>query len=105
MGLTDQIQQIIKSNPVVVFSKSYCPYCRSTKELFKKLNVETKVIELDEEDEGPEMQDELYNLTKQKTVPNIFIGQNHVGGNSDLQAKYKDGQVKTLLAQAGIKID
>lgn len=45
------------------------------------------------------MQDALYDLTGQRTVPNIFIKQQHIGGNSDLQAK-KQG-LPSLLKEAG----
>jgi len=45
------------------------------------------------------MQDVLRDLTGQGTVPNIFIKQQHIGGNSDLQAKKK--QLPELLKDAG----
>jgi glutaredoxin 3 len=41
----------------------------------------------------------LADITGQKTVPNIFIAQQHIGGNSDLQAK--KGELNTLLKDAG----
>jgi glutaredoxin 3 len=40
---------LIQQNPLVVFSKSYCPYCRKVKELLKSLGANAKVIEIDEE--------------------------------------------------------
>jgi glutaredoxin 3 len=50
-------------------------------------------------DEGSDYQAALAAITTQRTVPNIFIGGEHIGGNSDLQGK--KGQLKTLLKDAG----
>jgi glutaredoxin 3 len=48
----DEIQNLTKNNKVVVFSKSYCPYCTKTKTLFKDLGVSAKVLELDQISDG-----------------------------------------------------
>jgi glutaredoxin len=83
---------------VVVFSKSYCPFCVQTKELFEGLDIEIKVHELDEMGEdGPALQHALLQMSGQKSVPNIFIKGTHIGGNSDIQAAAKDGKLKEML--------
>jgi len=95
----DFVNQTIAENRVVIFSKSYCPYCSRAKDLFATVfpNVEVKVLELDSRDDGPEIQGYLQQLTEQRTVPNIFINQKHVGGNDDLQALQKTDGVRALL--------
>ena len=50
-------------------------------------------------DDGKAIQDALEEITHQRSVPNIFIGKQHIGGNSDLQAK--KGDLATLLKDAG----
>jgi glutaredoxin 3 len=50
-------------------------------------------------DDGAAIQDALQEITNQRSVPNIFIGQKHIGGNSDLQAK--KSQLPELLKEAG----
>lgn len=50
-------------------------------------------------DDGAAIQDALQEITNQRSVPNIFIGQKHIGGNSDLQAK--KAQLPNLLKEAG----
>ena len=50
--------------------------------------------------DGSDIQTALQQLTKQRTVPNIFINKKHIGGNSDLQ-KLSTGQLKGLLKEAG----
>lgn len=44
-------QQLIDENAVMVFSKSYCPYCRNTKNILKKLNANFGLLELDQDGE------------------------------------------------------
>ena len=50
-------------------------------------------------DDGAAIQDALAEMTSQRSVPNIFIAQKHIGGNSDLQAQ--KAQLPDLLKEAG----
>ncbi|KAF3918492.1 Glutaredoxin-C1 [Orbilia brochopaga] len=92
-------QKFIDESPVAVFSKSYCPYCRASKALLTELNANFEVWELDQLADGSDIQAALAEITGQSTVPNIFIGGKHIGGNSDLQSKKK--QLPELLRNAG----
>ncbi|KAJ5710077.1 hypothetical protein N7493_009669 [Penicillium malachiteum] len=94
-------QNLIDENGVMVFSKSYCPYCTSTKKLLKEVGATYEVIELDQDAEGAAIQDALQEMTNQRSVPNIFISQKHIGGNSDLQAI--KGKLPALIQAAGPK--
>ncbi|KAK4222520.1 thioredoxin-like protein [Podospora fimiseda] len=98
-------QQLIDENAVVVFSKSYCPYCNNTKRILDGYDAKYKAIELNQIDDGDDLQNALQKLTGQRTVPNIFINKVHIGGNSDLEAvvkKGKDGKkIEELLKEAG----
>jgi glutaredoxin 3 len=53
----------------------------------------------DRVDDGSAIQSTLADITGQSTVPNIFIGKQHIGGNSDLQSKKKE--LTNLLKSAG----
>ncbi|GAA5874363.1 hypothetical protein JCM16303_005827 [Sporobolomyces ruberrimus] len=97
MSAKSAVEQKISSGNVVVFSKSYCPYCRNAKQLLKSLDVDAEIFELDQMDEGSDWQNYLAEKTGQRTVPNIFIGGAHVGGSSDLEAKHRSGELKKLL--------
>ncbi|KAJ5575208.1 hypothetical protein N7450_009107 [Penicillium hetheringtonii] len=79
-------QSLIDENAVVVFSKSYCPYCTSSKGLLSSLDAKFTTVELDQIEDGSAIQDALQEISGQRTVPNIYIKQKHIGGNSDLQA-------------------
>ncbi|KAH8882303.1 putative glutaredoxin [Thozetella sp. PMI_491] len=91
-------QQLIDNNAVVVFSKSYCPYCKATKRTLDQRKAKYTAIELDQEDDGADIQAALAQINGQTTVPNIYIAQEHIGGNSDLQAL---GDLDELLKKAG----
>ncbi|XP_044722235.1 glutaredoxin domain-containing protein [Hirsutella rhossiliensis] len=97
----EKVQRLIDDNAVIVFSKSYCPYCAATKKTLDGLNAAYTVVELDKESEGGAMQDELEKITNQRTVPNVIIKKKPIGGNSDVQAKLKSGELEKLLKDAG----
>ncbi|KAI9834813.1 MAG: hypothetical protein M1838_005479 [Thelocarpon superellum] len=94
-----KVQDIINNNAVAVFSKSYCGFSRASKALLTELGAKYYAIELDQVDDGSAIQDALKDITGQTSVPNIFIQQQHIGGNSDLQAR--KGDLPTLLKDAG----
>jgi glutaredoxin 3 len=56
---------------------------------------------LDQIDDGDEIQAYLGTKTGQRTVPNVFIEQKHIGGNSDVQKIKNGGTLKELLVHAG----
>jgi len=98
------IKEKITDNTVMVFSKSYCPYCKKAKELLNKYGVNFVAYEIDLEAKGPQVQQALGRLTAQNTVPNIFIGTRHIGGSDKLAALDKEGKLSDILKQAGAVI-
>lgn len=93
-----KLNETIQSSKVVVFSKSYCPYCDQTKALLGGLKQEFTSVELDHDSEGAAKQQGLKEITGQRTVPNVFINGKHIGGNDALQALKGLGKLKGLLA-------
>ncbi|KAI8364074.1 thioredoxin-like protein [Blakeslea trispora] len=91
------VEEIINSNKIAVFSKSYCPYCQKAKRLLQELDYEFFAIELDTKDEGAAIQQYLQDKTGQRTVPNIFINQQHIGGCDDLFSAKSSGKLQKLL--------
>lgn len=81
-----KIEGILSRNPIVIFSKSTCYYCELAKNLFQKtLGMKIKTYELDKLPDGSEMQSELTRLTKQATVPYIFLYKKFFGGFSGIK--------------------
>lgn len=89
---------------LVVFSKSYCPYCQNSKRILDGYGAKYAAYELNQEEDGADLQAALLTITGQRTVPNIFIGKQHIGGNSDLEkvvSGVKNGKkIEDLLAEA-----
>ena len=69
---TSEVQKNIDENPVMVFSKSYCPHCNKAKSILNDWNIDYKAIELDNP-EGEELFEALKQLSGQRTVPNIYV--------------------------------
>ncbi|KAJ0403860.1 hypothetical protein P43SY_004833 [Pythium insidiosum] len=95
------VQQTVASNAVVVYSKTYCPYCTATKQLLRELGAKFALVELDSINDGDDQQSAIQQITGQRTVPNTFINGKSVGGNSDIQALHKAGKLAPLLQEVG----
>jgi len=103
MSTPAQIAQIvdkaIAENAVVVFSKTWCPYSKKAKNLLKDKypEVTPEIFELDERDDGDAFQDYLEKKTGQRTVPNVFIKQQHIGGSDKLASLDAEDGIRRLL--------
>lgn len=83
-------------NPkVVMYSTAVCPYCIRAEQLLKARGVET--IEKVRIDQDPAQRDAMIQRTGRRTVPQIFIGEQHVGGYDDLAALDREGKLLPLL--------
>ncbi|KAG0349032.1 hypothetical protein BG004_002560 [Podila humilis] len=91
------IRQSIAENPVMIFSKSYCPYCLRVKDLFDDMQVKYKALELDEHELGDEIQQSLKAFSGQSTVPNVYVKGSHVGGSDATHAAQTSGRLQELL--------
>lgn len=96
-SLEDEIKATVSDNKVVVYSKSWCPFCQKTKATFDSMGIEYTAIELDQRDDGADVQETLLGMTQQRTVPNVFVGGKHLGGNDDTQKAAASGKLKEML--------
>ena len=86
-------------NPVRMYTTQVCPYCQRAKALLKQRGV--AAIEEIRIDIDPVQRDLMIERTGRRTVPQIFIGDTHVGGCNDLVAlDQRGGQLPLLQAQA-----
>ncbi|XP_054810152.1 glutaredoxin-C3-like isoform X1 [Prosopis cineraria] len=92
------VHNVIYSSKIAIFSKSYCPYCLRAKRIFKELNEQPFVVELDLRDNGHQIQNVLLDLVGRRTVPQIFVNGKHIGGSDDLQAAVESGELQKLLS-------
>ncbi len=83
--------------PVKMYTTQVCPYCLRAKALLKQRGVEA--IEEIRIDLDPAERERMMALTGRRTVPQIFIGQTHVGGCDDLIALDQRGGLLPLLGR------
>jgi glutaredoxin 3 len=81
--------------PVKMYTTQVCPYCLRAKALLRKRGVQ--VIEEIRVDLDTAERDRMIELTGRRTVPQIFIGDTHVGGCDDLIALDQRGKLTALL--------
>jgi glutaredoxin 3 len=82
-------------NAVKMYTTLVCPYCQRAKQLLKQRGVEH--IEEVRIDQDPSQRDVMMRITGRRTVPQIFIGETHVGGCDDLIALDQRGGLTPLL--------
>jgi glutaredoxin 3 len=81
---------------VLMYSTGWCPYCLRAETLLRKKGVsEIEKIRVDLE---PERRAEMMERTGRRTVPQIYIGDTHVGGFDELYALERAGKLDPLLA-------
>jgi glutaredoxin 3 len=81
--------------PVKIYTTAVCPYCIRAKQILKAKGVE--VIDEIRVDMQPEERMRMMQITGRRTVPQIFIGDTHVGGCDDLMALDSRGGLLQLL--------
>jgi glutaredoxin 3 len=81
---------------IIVYATLLCPYCHRAKALLRKKGVAFTEIDVGMD---PGKRAEMTNRAQGRcTVPQIFIGDTHIGGCDDLQALDQEGKLDTLLA-------
>ncbi len=84
------------SVPVTIYTTPYCPYCIRARQLLEQKQV--LFTEVDLSREPAQVRSELMNKTRQRTVPQIFIGELFVGGCDELFGLERQGKLDALLA-------
>ncbi|PWN50023.1 hypothetical protein IE53DRAFT_387700 [Violaceomyces palustris] len=86
---------------LTVFSKSYCPYSKATKNLLDNLGARYSVYEVDLRPDAEYLQPLLAELTGHKTFPNVLIQERTLGGNDNIQALNSQKTLKGMLKGIG----
>ncbi|MBX3617563.1 glutaredoxin 3 [Nitrosomonas sp.] len=81
---------------VIMYTTGFCPYCKMAESLLHSRGVQ--VIEKIRIDLEPAQREEMMNKTGRRTVPQIYIGDIHVGGYDDLAQLDREGELAELLA-------
>jgi glutaredoxin 3 len=81
---------------IVMYTKSWCPYCDQAKALLRGKGQSWTEIDIEAQ---PERRDEMIRRSGRRTVPQIWIGDRHVGGFDDLAALERRGELDPLLGR------
>ena len=79
---------------IEMYVKPWCPYCARAKRLLSAMGRDWKEIDIEAE---PARRAEMIERSGRRTVPQIFVGERHVGGFDDLDALERAGQLDRLL--------
>ncbi|MFW5927317.1 MAG: glutaredoxin 3 [Wenzhouxiangella sp.] len=82
------------SKSVVMYANATCPFCSAARNLFREKGVSWTEISIDAEPDG---RAEMMARSGRRTVPQIFIGDEHVGGFDDLDALDQEGALDRML--------
>lgn len=85
------------SASVLIYLTEWCPFCQRAKALLKKKKVNFTEIDVDDR---PELRSWLVSASGQRTVPQVFVNGQPVGGYTDLEKIDRQGKLDALLAEA-----
>lgn len=80
--------------PVKIYTTTYCGYCVRAKDLLTRKGVKYEELDVTGDDD---MRSKLVEMSGQRTVPQIWIGDTHVGGYSDLARLESEGRLDPML--------
>jgi glutaredoxin 3 len=87
-------------NQIVIYGTQFCPYCIAARQLLDAKNVEYRYVAVDND---PDLRDNISQRSGQRTVPQIWIGNLHIGGFTDLRKLALNGELDHLLSAKLIK--
>jgi cysteine synthase A len=98
------------AQPVVLFALEWCEFCWSVRKLFGRLGIDFRAVDLDSveyqsDDRGGKIRAVLRERTGVPTIPQIFVGGEHVGGATDVFEAFKSGTLQEKLQRAGVAFD
>jgi glutaredoxin 3 len=87
---------------ILIYTTKICPYCIMAKRLLDRKGLKYTEINVDEK-EG--LREEMMAKTKRRTVPQIYIGDFHVGGFEELYSLEQQKKLDGLLAETGVVVE
>lgn len=85
---------------VTIYTLNYCPYCKRAKTILREKNISFEEIDVTENEETKTKEiAEKYNIKNDVTFPQIIIGEQRIGGCSDLEQLILDGKFDDLMKE------
>ncbi len=101
------VSNVVEKEPVVMFALEWCEFCWSVRKLFTKLGIAYRSVDVDsvefqKEDLGGKIRAVLADRTGAKTLPQVFVGGEHIGGATDVFDTWRNGAFQQRLDKAGV---
>ena len=80
---------------IVIYTTQVCPYCVAAKNFLKSKGLAWREVRVDLD---PAEREKMVEMAKRTSVPQIFVGETHVGGYDDMMALHRAGKFEPLLA-------
>jgi cysteine synthase A len=97
-----------KAQPVVMFALEWCEFCWSVRRLLQECGIAYRSIDLDSsayQKDGGDIRVALRQKTGAPTIPQIFVGGEHIGGCSETFDAFNEGRLQQLLEASGVAFD
>ncbi|KAJ8395568.1 hypothetical protein AAFF_G00030490 [Aldrovandia affinis] len=94
------VETKLKGDKVVLFLKPSCPYCVMAKEVLSQYKFKAghlEFIDISGRNDTSKIQDYFLEITGARTVPRVFIGEECIGGGSDVAELHKNGKLEGML--------
>jgi glutaredoxin 3 len=92
-----QVSGVVVSNAITIYSTAICPYCVAAKNFLRSKGLSWTEVRIDTD---PAERERMMARARRTSVPQIFIGDTHVGGYDDMMALHRAGKLEPLLAAA-----
>lgn len=83
---------------ITIYSTAICPYCVAAKNFLNSKGKQWREVRIDMD---PAERDRMVAITRRTSVPQIFVGETHVGGYDDMMALHRAGKLEPLFQEAG----
>jgi cysteine synthase A len=110
--VADFVERILRDpeQPVVLFALEWCEFCWSVRKLFARCGIPYRSVDLDStayqrDDRGGQIRAELRRRTNVRTIPQVFVGGEFVGGCTETFDAFKTGQLQGMLKGRGVAFD
>jgi glutaredoxin 3 len=85
------------ASTITMYTTRFCPYCMRARQMLDDKNVAYTDLAVDND---PQLRTEMMQRSGQRTVPQIWVGEQHIGGFDDMYLLERQGQLDTLINRA-----
>jgi cysteine synthase A len=114
--VSEEVEQFVarlladREQPLVLFALEWCEFCWSLRKLFARCGIPYRSVDLDStayqrDDRGGQIRAVLYQRTGSRTIPQVFVGGEYLGGCTETMDAFGEGRLQALLVQQGVRFD